>query len=90
MRIEFDPTKRAATLRDRGIDMADADKVFDGSTITVPDLRFAYGEARFVTIGLLSGRMVVMAWTPRGAARRIISMRKANAKEQARYRERLR
>lgn len=29
--------------------------------------------------------MVVMVWTPRGEVRRIISMRKANEREQTRY-----
>jgi uncharacterized DUF497 family protein len=37
----------------------------------------------------LIGRMVVMVWTPRGEARRIISMRKANEREQTQYRSRL-
>lgn len=30
------------------------------------------------TVGFLGGRMVVLAWTPRNGARRIVSMRKAN------------
>lgn len=45
--------------------------------------------ARLNTLGLPEGRMVVMAWTPRGAVRRIISMRKANEREQARYAQHL-
>ncbi len=32
-------------------------------------------------MGKLAGRMVVMVWTPRGEARRMISMRKANERE---------
>jgi uncharacterized DUF497 family protein len=36
-------------------------------------------------VGFLDGRMVVVAWTPRGEARRIISMRKANEREQERF-----
>jgi uncharacterized DUF497 family protein len=44
-----------------------------------------YGEIRFITIGRLDRRMVVMVWTQRGATRRIISLRKANAREQAFY-----
>ena len=35
--------------------------------------------------GVLDGRMVVMVWTPRGEVRRIISMRKANEREIARF-----
>ena len=37
-----------------------------------------YGEPRWNTVGFLDRRMVVLAWTQRGAARRIISIRKAN------------
>ncbi len=40
-----------------------------------------YGEPRFVSAGRLSGRIVIIVWTPRGKARRIISMRKANERE---------
>jgi uncharacterized DUF497 family protein len=42
-----------------------------------------------MTIGRLDGRMVVTVWTPRGAARRIVSLRKANEREQALYGDRL-
>jgi uncharacterized DUF497 family protein len=52
---------------------------------TAEDLRFAYGERRFITVGLLDERMVLVVWTPRGEARRIISMRNANEREQTRY-----
>ena len=33
--------------------------------------------------------MVVMVWTPRGQACRVISMRKANEREQAHYAQKL-
>jgi len=85
MDVEFDPAKRQTTLAERGLDMAEAGSVFEDVNITFDDPRFAYGERRQITIGFLEGRMVVLAWTQRGAARRIISMRKANEREQARY-----
>jgi uncharacterized DUF497 family protein len=88
MRIEFDPDKRAATLAQRGLEFAHAIEVFAGLHYTAPDLREPYAEERFITVGLLDGRMVVLVWTPRGEARRIISMRKANDREQARYAQR--
>ncbi|SKA27294.1 hypothetical protein SAMN02745126_04636 [Enhydrobacter aerosaccus] len=90
MEIEFDPVKRRATLQARDLDMADAGEVFEGPTLTVEDDRQDYGEARYITIGFLADRMVVLVWTPRGAARRIISMRKANDREQALYAPRFR
>lgn len=89
MPITFDIAKRDKTLAERGIDFMDAALVFEGRHFTLADDRREYGEARFVTVGLLHERMVVMVWTPRGEARRIISMRKANEREQDRYRHRL-
>ncbi|WP_029891680.1 BrnT family toxin [Polycyclovorans algicola] len=89
MKIEFDPEKRDKTLTERGLDFARTAEVFAGHHLTAPDLRESYGEDRYITLGLLDGRMVVTVWTPRGEARRIISMRKANEREQARYRQKL-
>ncbi len=64
-----------------GIDFVDACEVFDGPTVDFQDGRKDYGEPRFVTAGHLRGRMMVVVWTPRGDARHIISMRKANERQ---------
>ena len=85
MDISFDPAKRADTLKHRGLDFADAGEVFAGRTVTVQDERRAYGEDRFITAGHLDGRCVVLVWTPRGEARRIISMRYTHADEETRW-----
>lgn len=89
MRIEFDPDKRSKVMTERGLDFARAGEVFAGPTVTMEDTRFDYGEPRFTTVGVLDARMVVLAWTPRGAARRVISMRKANEREIAKFTEAL-
>ena len=89
MGIEFDPVKRAATLETRHLDMARAGEVFDGPVLTVADDRQDYGETRYITIGLLDERMVVLVWTRRRKTRRIISLRKANEREQQAYGPRL-
>jgi hypothetical protein len=85
VKITYDPAKRAAALRDRDIDFESAAEVFDGSVIDIADERFDYGELRMMTVGYLRGRMVIVVWTARGDARHIISMRKANGREQARF-----
>jgi len=90
MDVEFDPAKRKAVLDAGKLDMADAGKIFDGPTLTVQDDRKDYGEFRYITIGRLKSRTVVLVWTPRGEVRRIISLRKANGKEQKAYGPRLR
>jgi uncharacterized protein len=85
MKITFDPDKHLFTLETRGLDMADAEQVFVGKNVTMLDDRKDYGEERFVTVGFVNGRMVYVAWTPRDGAYRIISMRKANEREQQKY-----
>ena len=90
MKVEFDAAKRAWTLKERGLDMARAGELFDGATLTIEDDRMDYGETRYITIGFLDERMVVLVWTPRGDVRRIISMRKANDREKAIYEPRFR
>lgn len=89
MTITFDPAKRERTLTERGLDMADADRVFAGPTATLPDDRMDYGEARFITGGWLNDRFVVMVWTPRDGGRRIISMRHGHGDEERWFHERL-
>ncbi len=89
MRIDFDPAKRDLTLAERNLDFARAGEIFAGHHFTALDERQGYSEDRYITVGLLDGRMVVMVWTPRGEVRRIISMRKANEREQARYAQKL-
>ena len=84
MRIAFDPAKRMRTLQERGLDFADASVVFEGTTIELDDSCKDYGERRIICYGLLSGRLVVIGYTPRGKARHIFSMRKANDREESR------
>ena len=84
MRVTYDPEKRDRTLRERGLDFEDAEVVFAGVTLEIEDTRKDYGEDRIICFGLLAGRMVVIGYTPRGADRHVFSMRKANAREQAR------
>lgn len=89
MAITSHDAKRDWTLRVRGLDFADAEAVFAGPTFTFEDTREDYGEQRFVTFGLLAGRLVAVGWTPRGEDQHVFSMRKANAREQAKYLSRL-
>jgi uncharacterized protein len=85
VRITFDAAKRATTLEERGLDFTDAAEVFEGRHTVVPDERRDYGEPRFISVGQLRGRLVVIAWTPRGNTRRVISMRLCHASEAERW-----
>ena len=81
MRITCDPIKRELTLHERGLDMLRANEVFAGPHFTRSDDRHDYGEPRYITAGWLDSRLVVFAWTPRSAVRRIISMRHCHDRE---------
>ncbi len=89
MDIEFDPQKALDTLPQRGLDFARALEIFDTNHLTILDDRFDYGQTKQITVELLDGRMVILVWTPTGNNIRIISMRKANDREQALYRDQL-
>lgn len=56
MKITFDPAKRDWTLRERGLDFAEAGQVFAGVKLESPDERRDYGELRMVTVGYLRKR----------------------------------
>ncbi|MDX2143621.1 MAG: BrnT family toxin [Rhodospirillaceae bacterium] len=83
--IVWDESKRRQTLARRGLDFADAAKVFAGDHFDRLDDRRDYGEPRYITAGFLKDRFVVVTWTPRGQARRIISMRFGHDKEKKRF-----
>lgn len=85
MRFEWDEAKRRANIQKHGIDFVGIEKAFAGTTLTVLDDRFNYGEPRFVTLALLSGRVVVVAHTETQEAIRVISVRKATKNEEASY-----
>ena len=80
----WDEAKRRANLRKHGIDFVDAERIFSGFTLTAEDSREAYGERRFLTLGLLEDQVVSVAHTERGENIRIISIRKAT-KHEARF-----
>jgi len=89
MLVEWDEEKCRANLEKHGLSFEDAWQVLAGDTITILDERYDYGEDRLITLGRLAGRVVVVAHVSRGENTRIISMRKANAREQEIYQKRL-
>jgi uncharacterized protein len=90
MQFEWDDAKNRSNFAKHGLDFADAEQVLSGPCVTFVDDRFDYGEERLNTLGLLAGRVVFIAHAPRGSdITRIISMRKANRREQKIYKKRL-
>lgn len=82
MRFEWDPGKNAANIRDHGIALADAIRIFDGPTLERIDQRLDYGEERIIGIGLVENRVVTVVFTePNQDLIRMISARKATTHE---------
>jgi uncharacterized protein len=85
MAYEWDEAKRLANLDKHGIDFLDIPDVFEGDIVTLADDRHSYGEQRFITFGLLQGRVIAVVHTERNDSTRIISARKATKYEQRTY-----
>ena len=85
MKLSWHEPKRQATLLDRGLDFAWASQIVGVHEYIIEDTRFHYGEKRFMSLGKINGRLCIVVWTPRNGTRHIISMRKANDKEQKYY-----
>jgi len=89
MIVTYDKAKRDWTLRERGLDFADAGAIFIGPEFTQIDDRFDYPEQRYQTYGLLNDRLVMIAWTPIEGGIHVISMRKCNDREQRKFANKL-
>ena len=86
--IEFDTAKNEANIAKHGVDMALTERFeFDTALVKV-DSRHGYGEVRYVALGYIEERLHVLIFTKRGLALRVISLRKANTREERTYRAR--
>jgi len=79
-----DEAKRRTNLRKHGIHFAEAAKIFREFTLTAEDNREAWGEQRFLTLGLLEDQAVSVTHTERDDQIRTTSIRKAT-KHEARF-----
>ncbi len=78
---DWDEGKRQRTLRDRGVDFAAVERFDFGSATIDPDIRQDYGEVRLLALGLIDGRLHALVFTRRNGVGRVISLRRANARE---------
>jgi uncharacterized DUF497 family protein len=81
MRIDFDPAKSARNERERGLPFSAAAGFAFDSAIVELDARRDYPEPRYVAVGFLGERLHVLCFTPLPDGLRVISFRKANARE---------
>jgi uncharacterized DUF497 family protein len=87
MQFEWDRDKAAANLKKHSVSFDEAVTVFyDPLSATLDDPDHSVGERRFITIGYsVRDRLLVVSYTERGAVLRLISARRATAKERKRH-----
>ncbi|MFZ0243356.1 MAG: BrnT family toxin [Desulfobacterales bacterium] len=85
MKFTWDEAKNAINAKRHGIDFVDAKRIFSGYILTLVDDRIEYGEERYVSFGLMYGRVIAVVHTESEEEIRIISARKATQNEQKEY-----
>ena len=87
--FEWHPEKSRINAEERQIPFSAVQVVFEGPLLARCDRRHDYGEERWVAVGLLGHVPVVVVYTKRGHRIRIISARRANRRERARFQARI-
>lgn len=87
MEYEFDPAKDESNSDKHGLSLADADGFEWETAVVREDTRRQYAEQRFEATGYIGDRLHVMIYCRRTDVIRVISLRKANKREEKRYAE---
>jgi len=85
MNIEFDPRKDALNCAKHGVSLNEALR-FEWTTAQIEeDVRVDYKEQRFQATGYIGARLYFMVFCMRGEVTWVISLRKANKREERHY-----
>jgi uncharacterized protein len=85
MEIDFDPKKNARNVAQRGLSFERVAEIDLLAAHTLIDDRRDYGEVRYRAFGQLDGRLHAVVYTETDAGIRVISLRRANRREEKRY-----
>ena len=85
MLLEFDPAKSARNVQERGIGFERFAELELETAISADDTRREYGERRMRVLGYIDGELHAAVVTPRGDRIRVISLRRANKREECAY-----
>ena len=85
MLLEFDQAKSAKNLKERGIGLERFADIDAETAVSVEDVRKDYGERRLRVLGFIDGLLHAAVVTPRGEKIRVISLRRANRREERAY-----
>ncbi len=89
MDYEWDENKNQLNIKKHTLNFEDSKEVLQNAHLLIKDIRYNYGESRYIAVGYLRKRLVIIVYTKRKDVYRIISMRKANEREQANYKKQL-
>lgn len=81
MDINFDPVKDGRNTDKHGVSLALAVEIDWNDVLCCPDDRQDYGELREIGFARIGDRLYVVVFVQRGDVMRVISLRKANARE---------
>ncbi|MFN3669867.1 MAG: BrnT family toxin [Brevundimonas sp.] len=87
MTVSFDPAKDAINRAKHGLSLAEAERGDWTAAFIALDDRRDYGELRWYAYLPIDGRVHVVVYTERDDVTRIISLRRANPREVAKYDE---
>ncbi|MBE9010750.1 BrnT family toxin [Pseudanabaenaceae cyanobacterium LEGE 13415] len=91
MNFEWDAEKNQSNIAKHQLDFADAPQIFNLPLRITLDPRQDYGEERWIGLGMLDGRIIVIVFTePDEETIRVISLRKALPYERKLYEQYLR
>lgn len=85
MKIVFDPKKDAINQMKHGMSLANAAWLDWSTLIANQDARRDYGEIRMIGMGYIGRRLHVVVYLGHDDVRRVISLRKANKREEKHY-----
>ena len=85
MLLEFDEAKNARNIRERGISFERFADIDAETAVSGEDVRKDYGERRLRVLGFIDGLLYAAVVTPRGEKIRVISLRRANRREERAY-----
>ena len=83
MPYEWDETKRRINIRKHGIDFTQVEG-FRWETAQI-ETQVRFGERRYLAYGYIGDRLHALAYVRRNTNIRVVSLRKANDREQDRY-----
>lgn len=87
MEITFDPAKNKSNFAKHGVELAMAAELDWSEVMAYVDARRDYSEVREIGFGLIGDRLYCVVFVQRGESFHIISLRKANNREQRIYAE---